>query len=233
MKSLIIIPAFNEEKNIERVVKKISKDCPKADILVVDDCSKDHTAEILSAMKVNYVSLPFNLGIGGAVQTGYRYAKENKYDIAVQIDADGQHDSQYLNEMIKMIEMGKADIVIGSRFIDKEGFQSTMIRRAGIVVLSVLVKLLCSKKVNDITSGYRAVNRKFIEIYAEDYPIDYPEPEAVVMAAMHGAAIIENAVIMKERQGGESSITFSRSIYYMIKVSLACVLRRFSMKKGE
>ncbi len=228
LRTLIIIPAFNEEGSIEKVVNNLIEKFPKYDYLVINDGSTDHTQSICNRNKYQVVNLVINMGIGGAVQTGYRYAWDNHYDIAVQIDGDGQHDVSYLEEMIRPIEEGQADIVIGSRFLEKEGFQSTQIRRVGINFLSFLGKLLTGVRVKDITSGYRVVNTKFIRIFALDYPADYPEPEAMVIAAVHGGRIKEYPVIMRERKAGESSITMKKSIYYMCKVTLAMIIRRIS-----
>ncbi|MCI8922445.1 MAG: glycosyltransferase family 2 protein [Lachnospiraceae bacterium] len=228
LRTLIIIPAYNEEGSIEKVVNNLIEKFPKYDYLVINDGSTDHTQSICNSNKYQVVNLAINMGIGGAVQTGYRYAWDNHYDIAVQIDGDGQHDVSYLEEMIRPIEEGQADIVIGSRFLEKEGFQSTRIRRVGINFLSFLGKLLTGVRVKDITSGYRVVNTKFIRIFALDYPADYPEPEAMVIAAVHGGRIKEYPVIMRERKAGESSITMKKSIYYMCKVTLAMIIRRIS-----
>ena len=228
LRTLIIIPAYNEEGSIEKVVNNLIEKFPKYDYLVINDGSTDHTQSICNSNKYQVVNLAINMGIGGAVQTGYRYAWDNHYDIAVQIDGDGQHDVSYLEEMIRPIEEGQADIVIGSRFLEKEGFQSTRIRRVGINFLSFLGKLLTGVRVKDITSGYRVVNTKFIRIFALDYPADYPEPEAMVIAAVHGGRIKEYPVIMRERKAGESSITMKNSIYYMCKVTLAMIIRRIS-----
>ena len=228
LRTLIIIPAYNEEGSIEKVVNHLIEKFPKYDYLVINDGSTDHTQSICNSNKYQVVNLAINMGIGGAVQTGYRYAWDNHYDIAVQIDGDGQHDVSYLEEMIRPIEEGQADIVIGSRFLEKEGFQSTRIRRVGINFLSFLGKLLTGVRVKDITSGYRVVNTKFIRIFALDYPADYPEPEAMVIAAVHGGRIKEYPVIMRERKAGESSITMKKSIYYMCKVTLAMIIRRIS-----
>ena len=228
LRTLIIIPAYNEEGSIEKVVNNLIEKFPKYDYLVINDGSTDHTQSICNRNKYQVVNLVINMGIGGAVQTGYRYAWDNHYDIAVQIDGDGQHDVSYLEEMIRPIEEGQADIVIGSRFLEKEGFQSTQIRRVGINFLSFLGKLLTGVRVKDITSGYRVVNTKFIRIFALDYPADYPEPEAMVIAAVHGGRIKEYPVIMRERKAGESSITMKKSIYYMCKVTLAMIIRRIS-----
>lgn len=175
------------------------------------------------------LDLPINLGIGGAVQAGYRYALANDYDIAVQMDGDGQHDPTFLDEMVKCIESGEADLVVGSRFVTKEGFQSSGARRTGIKFLSGLGHMLTGVRLKDITSGFRMVNRKLIEIYADDYPADYPEPEAMVIASVYGCRLKEYSVIMKERLGGVSSITLRKSVYYMFKVSLAMIIRRVSI----
>lgn len=228
MKILVIIPAYNEQESIKRVIKKIKEDCPEADFVVINDCSKDDTLKILVDNKIPYISLPLNLGIGGCVQTGYRYALQNEYEIAIQIDGDGQHDTAYLKDVIVPIRNGQADMVIGSRFIDKQGFQSSGMRRMGIRFLSMLIRCVCGASIGDVTSGFRAVNKRFIKIYAEEYPVDYPEPEAIVKASVEGAQIVEVPVIMKERESGVSSISFWKSFYYMIKVSLAIILCRMS-----
>lgn len=229
MKVLIIIPAYNEAETIKGLIDNINKLCPFADYLVINDCSKDDTEYILQDINANYMSNPVNLGIGGTVQGGYIYALKNGYDIAIQVDGDGQHDISYLKDMIQPIEKGNADIVIGSRFIEKKGFQSSAGRRFGINFLSYLIKFCTGIKVKDVTSGFRAVNRKFIEIYAKDYPQDYPEPEAIVAGVMRGGRIKEIPVIMKERSGGASSIHSWKSAYYMVKVSLAIIICRISL----
>lgn len=191
---------------------------------MINDCSVDQTDAVLRKIHASYVKLPVNLGIGGAVQTGYLYALQNQYDVAVQIDGDGQHDTLYLKTVIQPIIEGKADIVIGSRFLDKKGFQSSQMRRFGIGFLSRLIKICCGAEIKDVTSGFRAVNRKFIQLYANEYAMDYPEPIAIVRAALEGARIVEAPVVMKERQGGKSSISARKSFYYMIKVSLDIIL---------
>ena len=228
MKCLIIIPAYNEAENIEKVVDNLISNFPQFDYIIINDGSNDNTKEICKEKQYHVLNLPINMGIGGAVQTGYRYARDNEYEAAVQIDGDGQHDVAYLEGMLEVLEKGQADAVIGSRFVDKEGFQSSRLRRVGIRFLSNLGKLLTGVKVKDITSGYRVVNRRFIEIFAEDYPADYPEPEALVIVAVHGGKIVEYPVIMRERENGESSITLKKSIYYMCKVTLAMSIRRLS-----
>lgn len=231
MKVLIIIPAYNEAKNIVAVIEKLKKDVPDADYVIINDCSKDDTLKICREHQYQYLDLPINLGIGGGVQTGYLYAYENDYDIAIQIDGDGQHDTAFIPNVVDPIDQGIADVVIGSRFIDKEGFQSSFLRRFGIHFLSRLIRICCGANVKDVTSGYRAVGKRMIACYAQDYAQDYPEPEAIVMAALHGARIMEVPVVMKERLGGESSISGFRSIYYMLKVSLAIVIYRWTHKK--
>lgn len=174
------------------------------------------------------LNLPINMGIGGAVQTGYRYALDNGYDMAVQVDGDGQHDVSFLENMIRYMEEEGADCVIGSRFVEKEGFQSSGLRRVGIKFLSVLGWMLTGVRVRDITSGFRLVNSRFIQIFAQDYPSDYPEPEAMVIAAVYGGKIREYPVIMRDRESGTSSITLRKSVYYMFKVTLAMLVRRLS-----
>lgn len=225
---LIMIAAYNEEENIERVVDNLISNYPQYDYVIINDGSTDHTLEIIARRGYNYLCLPMNLGIGGAIQTGYRYAAENGYDIAIQMDGDGQHDPAYIKALTDPIAQGQADYTVGSRFINKEGFQSSGARRAGIKILSGLIHVLCWKKVYDVTSGFRAVNRSLIEIYAKDYPDDYPEPKAIVDAVMRRCRIQEIPVIMKERMGGTSSINLRKSVYYMIKVSLDIVVCRLS-----
>lgn len=225
MKTLIIIPAFNEEENIIHLINKIRNisNSHKYDILVINDKSKDKTSDICKGLGVNIIDLPCNLGIGGAVQTGYKYAQKNNYDIAIQVDGDGQHNPKYLDDLIKPIEESEADMVIGSRFIKFAGFQSSALRRIGIRYLKTLINILSREKITDPTSGFRAVNRKIIDIFAEYYPRDYPEPESIMVIKRKMLTVKEIPVIMNERESGISSINFTRSIYYMIKVTLAIV----------
>lgn len=230
MKAIVIVPAYNEEDNIRNTLRDLEENGAGTDVLVMNDCSTDGTEAILKKTGVNYLSFPVNLGIGGGVQAGYQYARENGYDIAIQFDGDGQHEAKYLQALIDPIEAGEADIVIGSRFVEHEGFQSSGARRLGIGILSRLIRVLCGVKVADVTSGMRAVNRRFIEEYAEHYAQDYPEPEALLYAGVRKARIKEVPVQMRERAGGKSSISSFRSIYYMIKVSLALILGRISKR---
>lgn len=223
-KALIIIPAFNESESIQKTIEDIESKDTGFDYVVINDCSTDNTLDILQSNGFNYVSLPVNLGIGGAVQTGYLYAYENGYDYAVQVDGDGQHDVAYLKGMLEALQKNDANMVIGSRFITNEGFQSTFMRRVGIVYFTWLIKLLTGATVTDPTSGFRLVNRDVIELFAKDYPKDYPEPESVVAILKKNMKVIEEPVIMKERQGGVSSIRLWKSAYYMIKVTLAILI---------
>ena len=231
MKTLIIIPAYNEAENIKNVVDNLAENFPQYDYVIVNDSSKDDTEMICRQNNYNYLSLPINLGIGGGVQTGYKYALEHGYDIAVQHDGDGQHDPVYIEKVIQPILDGKADIVIGSRFLLGEGFQSSASRRAGIRFLSALIRVFCGAKVRDVTSGFRAVNGRYIKFYAEDYPSDYPEPEAIVTASLDGARVQEVPVQMRERRRGVSSINLKRSVYYMVKVSIAILVCRITGRK--
>lgn len=226
MKKLIIIPAFNEEENIEKTVTSIEKDAKEFDYVIINDCSTDRTKQICEQKGYNIVNLPINLGIGGAVQTGYKYAYVNGYDVAVQVDGDGQHDPEFLNEMAEYIEKNKVDMVIGSRSIEKKGFQSSAARRMGIKFFSTLIKVLTGAVITDPTSGLRMVGRNVIEIFAKDYPRDYPEPESVVAVLRKKLIVKEIPVIMHEREGGVSSISPKKSIYYMIKVTLAMLIER-------
>jgi len=224
VRKLIIIPAFNEEENILKLLSSIQKEAPDYDYIVINDCSNDKTKTILEENCCNYIDLPINLGIGGAVQSGYRYARKFGYDIAVQIDADGQHDIRYLKEMEKQLEENTVDMVIGSRFINKDGFRSTLTRRIGIKYFSMLIRLCTGKRITDPTSGQRMAGRKIIARFAEDYPRDYPEPETVVMALRQGYKIKEIPVVMHERNGGMSSIKHLTAIYYMVKVTMAILM---------
>ena len=228
MKAIVIVPAYNEQENIRNTLNDLRENGAGTDILVMNDCSTDRTEEILKEEGVDYLSFPVNLGIGGGVQAGYQYARDNGYEIAIQFDGDGQHEAKYLKDLMAPLISGEADIAIGSRFVEHEGFQSSGARRLGIGILSRLIRLLCGVKVLDVTSGMRAVNRRFIEEYAEHYAQDYPEPEALLYAGLQKARIREVPVQMKERAGGKSSISAVKSVYYMIKVSLALIIGRIT-----
>ncbi len=226
IRKLVIIPAYNEEENIVELVSELKKSAPGFDYMVVNDCSRDNTLSLCRHNRIGVIDLPINLGIGGAVQTGYKYALINGYDYAVQVDGDGQHDPSYLNEMYDTIVKEQADMVIGSRFIEREGFQSYALRRVGLRYFSWLIRLLTGKTITDPTSGLRMINRDVIEKFAADYPRDYPEPESVVAVLKRRLKVVEIPVIMKDRQGGKSSISIKAGFYYMIKVSLAIIMER-------
>lgn len=225
MKILAIIPAYNEEDNITELLKEVlNLKNLNLDVVVINDCSTDNTANICKEMGVKVINLPCNLGIGGAVQTGYKYAFVNKYDIAIQIDGDGQHKPEYINDLMKPLLDEDIDMAIGSRYIKRQGFQSTIIRRFGIKYFSKLINAFTKQKVTDPTSGFRACNSKVIELFSKRYPQDYPEPESIVFLNRNHFKVKEVPVVMKERIGGVSSISPLKSIYYMIKVSLAIMI---------
>ena len=238
MKVLMIIPAYNEEKSIVNTVKSLEafkSDRHTLDYIIINDGSKDNTREVCIENKLNFVDLPMNLGIGGAVQTGYKYALVNNYDIAIQFDGDGQHDANYIINLVEEIEKGY-DIAIGSRFVKElSEFKSTRVRRIGINFLSRLIKLVSGKRVYDPTSGFRAANRKVISEFANEYPIDYPEPDTIVSIIKKGYRVSEIPVKMNERKEGTSSLTTNifKPVYYMIKVSLAIIITAMSTKRGD
>ena len=226
-KILLIIPAYNEEKSILKTVNTIldynKKNNTNYDYIVINDGSKDNTEEILVKNKLNHIRLVQNLGIGGAVQTGYKYAVLNDYDIAIQYDGDGQHDVSYVKDIIKPIIDGEANMVIGSRFVDNklDGFKSSTARRAGIKLISGFIKLLTFKRVCDPTSGFRACDKKIIEFFSKNYPIEYPEPVSEVTLLKKKYIVKEVPVKMKERQAGKSSIHAWKNVYYMINVFIS------------
>lgn len=223
-KRLVIIPAYNEAGNIVKTVTDIETYAKTFDYVIINDCSKDDTRKICEEHGFHIINLPVNLGIGGGVQTGYDYAYRNGYEIAVQFDGDGQHNAKYLDQMADKLEAENLDMLIGSRFIENEGFQSSFMRRVGIRYFTVLIKLLTGKTITDPTSGMRMANRKVIGDFVRYYPKDYPEPESVVSLLKRGYNVQEEAVVMNEREEGESSISALNSIYYMIKVSFAILI---------
>ena len=231
MKVLIIVPAYNEGENIRRLIRELKK-YNEYDILIINDGSTDDTVHVCLEEGVTVIDLPCNLGIGGAVQTGYLYAEKNNYDIAVQVDGDGQHSPEYILKLIESITNEGADLVIGSRYISGIGFQSTRLRRIGIKFFTVLIRVLTHQCFTDPTSGFRACNRKVIQLFAQNYPRDYPEPESLVFLKRYTCKIVEKPVIMTERCNGESSINIIQSIYYMIKVTLAILIDVSRNKKG-
>ena len=233
MKVLLIIPAYNEEENILGTVKKIKEYSEEIDYIVINDGSKDNTLQILKDNKINHINLIENLGIGGAVQTGYKYAYENDYDIAIQFDGDGQHDVNYIPQICEPLINGQADMVIGTRYLDKKEskFQSTFMRRLGSNIISIFIKVFTGKKITDPTSGFRAVNKKVIKEFAQEYPTEYPEPESTVSLLVSGYKVLEVPVSMNERTGGVSSIRLWKTVDYMLKVVLAIIIDSISFRK--
>ncbi len=224
MKILTIVPAFNEALNIQSVIREIQSCQIKADVVVVNDGSTDQTAKAARDAGAVVLSLPFNLGIGGAVQTGFRYAQENGYDVAVQIDGDGQHIAAEMASLLPVLSTGDVDVVIGSRFLNNSHYKIPLARMIGIRCFSMLNSRILKQKITDNTSGFRAYNRKAICFLARNYPLDYPEPEAVVILKKHGFRLREVSVQMRERKHGASSIGALRAIYYMLKVNLAILI---------
>ena len=225
IKILLIIPAYNEEENILKTCNKIKEENKNLDFIVINDGSKDRTLEILKENKLPHIDLIHNLGIGGAVQTGYKYALENDYDIAIQFDGDGQHDVRYVEKLIKPILDGEADFTIGSRFVEElSTFKSSRARRIGINIISFFIKLFTGKKIYDTTSGFRAVNKDIIKLFAEHYPIEYPEPVSTTELLKLDKRVKEVSVEMNEREGGVSSIRAWKNAYYMFNVILSIII---------
>jgi len=224
-KILIIVPAYNEEVAIRALIQSI-KIAGYHNILVIDDCSTDQTKSFALSEGARVISLPFNLGIGGAIQTAFRFAKKHGYDAAIQVDGDGQHDPEHITKLLSPVLSNQTDLCIGSRFLksDSKGFRSTLSRRIGIQFLCTVLNALTGRKITDPTSGFRAYSKKLIDHFAEFYPIDYPEPEAVQIAHKLQCRILEIPVQMRERQGGRSSINHWDSFYYMLKVTLAILI---------
>jgi len=226
-----VVPAWNEAGAIGAVVDEIRAFDPQIDVVVVDDASTDDTAGVARAHGAKVLALPFNVGIGGAVQTGFRYARDEGYEIAVRLDGDGQHAAEELGKLLAPIRAGDAELVIGSRFVDPAGtYRPPFARRMGIRVFARLVSLLGGQKVTDTTSGFSALDRTAIELFATEYPHDYPEVESTLVALRSGLRLAQVQVDMRERQAGTSSITFVRSLYYIVKVMLALLvasLRRY------
>lgn len=230
MKKLVIIPSYNEAMNIEKVIQDILDNAPDFDYIIVNDCSTDTTRDVCLQRNFRFLDLPINLGIGGAMQAGYKFAREYHYDIAVQMDGDGQHDARFLTAMFDEMQRKSLDMIVGSRFIANEGFQSSGLRRMGIRFFSFLFQLLYNQKITDATSGLRMVNRRVIEDFCEYYPRDYPEPETISSCLRKKYRLSEVPVVMKQREYGESSINFRKAIYYMIKVTLAIFVDRIKKR---
>lgn len=221
-KILIIVPCFNEEENIPIVVNEIRTSIPDADILIVNDCSADKSSIVAHSLEnVKVVDLPVNLGIGGAVQTGFKYAARNDYDYAVQLDGDGQHIASEAQRLIKYLKLTGSDMVIGSRFLEVKSFRTSATRRMGIKVFQFMYRVMLKKGITDGTSGFRAYSKTTLKYLCEHYPDDYPEPEAIIMLNKQGFKICEVGVKMRERLHGNSSITPLKSMYYMTKVIIS------------
>jgi hypothetical protein len=221
MKIVIIVPAYNEEESLPEVIRDLRENMPSAHVLLVNDGSQDRTSEIARKHGVTVLDLPFNLGIGGAVQAGYLYAERNDYDIAVQFDGDGQHLAEEIKKLIEPIAAGKADLVVGSRFLEQTRYKTPFFRKLGIAIFSFVLSRILGMSVTDSTSGFRAANRRVIEFFARAYPDDYPEVEALVLLHKGNMRLAEVTVTMRERTGGRSSITPMQSVYYMAKVLMA------------
>lgn len=227
-KTLVIIPAYNESESIEKVVNSVyEQKIENLDVIVVNDGSKDNTLQEAKKTKAIVLDLPSNLGIGGAVQSGYLYAYKNNYDIAIQIDGDGQHNPEYIGKMIKILSQEDFDMVIGSRFISKTQYDQTFMRMLGINITSLIIKIFTEKKIYDTTSGYRAINKDIIKEFANSYPYDYPEPVTTMQMILKGKNIKEIPVEMRKRQTGVSFITPIKSVSYMVKVTLSLILNSF------
>jgi glycosyltransferase involved in cell wall biosynthesis len=223
---LIVIPCFNEQSSIGSLLDELlATSIPDEflmTILVVNDCSTDRTKDVIEQYKeVRLLDLPFNLGIGGAMQAGYRFAHEGNFDLAVQMDGDGQHPPLELRKLLEQWMNTKANVVIGSRFLKREGYQSSVLRRGGINYLRSLNRLLTNKNINDCTSGFRLFDTAAISLAAKDYPDEYPEPESLVRFSKAGLKTEEVAVVMRKRQGGQSSIRYGSQLYYITKVTIA------------
>jgi glycosyltransferase involved in cell wall biosynthesis len=232
MKILVIIPALNEEQSLRDVIRGIRAFLPQADVLVVNDGSTDSTAGIAREEGVFILNHPYNMGIGATMQTGFLYAFENGFDIAIQVDGDGQHNPDALPLLIKPILEGRSNLVIGSRYLSEEGFKSTFPRKLGIKFFTCLVWILIRRKVTDPTSGFRAIDRKGIGLFSREYPSDYPEVEALISAYKRGLTFEEVSVTMRRRQGGSSSIGILSALYYMVKVTLSVSVGFFRSNKG-
>jgi glycosyltransferase involved in cell wall biosynthesis len=236
LRRVAIVPAYNEDGSIARVIEEIRDYDPELEIVVVDDGSTDPTALVAREAGVTVLRLPFNLGIGGAVQTGYQYARDNGFDLAVQIDGDGQHIAAEVAGLLEPILDGRADLVVGTRFVGPRAYRTTRMRRLGIHLFAAFVSLIVRERVTDTTSGFRAANRRAIRLFAADYPHDYPEVESTVLVHRHRLRMVEVPVSMRVRSSGRSSITALRSIYYMVKVTLALfvgLFRRYSTPLEE
>jgi glycosyltransferase involved in cell wall biosynthesis len=232
MQILIIVPAYNEEKNIIKVIESLKEQNHFWDILVINDCSEDDTSNVANSFgKAEVIDLCSNIGIGGAVQTGFKYAQKHNYDVSVQFDGDGQHIASEIPKLLKPILEKESDVVVGSRFLIKhEGYKSTSYRRFGIKIFQVINSILIRKKITDNTSGFRAYNKNAIEFLSKNYPADYPEPESIIILAKNGFSIKEVHTEMKRREEGKSSISGIKNFVYMVNVLLAILMNSIRQK---
>ena len=233
---LVIMPSYNEADNLPSAVLDIRNNLTDTDILVIDDGSIDETAKVARDLGCRLLRLPFNVGIGGAVQAGYKFADEKGYSYAVQFDGDGQHSAASLPKMVEVARGGSWDLVIGSRYLEVNEYHTPFARRMGMVIFSRIVSMVIRQKITDSTSGFRVLSKRAIEFCAMNYPSDYPEVEVIPQLHFAGLTITEVPADMKERESGRSSITWSRAIYYMVKVVLAIsisLLREKPIKRKE
>ena len=227
LRTLAIVPAYNEEHSIGTVLEEIRAADVDLHVVVVNDASEDGTAAIAARGGAAVLNLPFNVGIGGAMQAGYQYALEHGFELAIQVDGDGQHDPREIGRVLEPILDGRADLVVGTRFVKGGGYRGTPLRRVGIRIFAAIVSLMVGQRVSDTTSGFRGANRKALRLFAAQYPHDYPEVESIVLLSRHGLRLLEVPVQMRVRETGNSSITALRSVYYMIKVLLALFIGLF------
>ncbi len=223
LRGLVIVPAFNERQSVGKLARRLHRALPQFDVLVIDDGSTDDTLRQVPA-ETAVVSLPFNLGIGGAMQTGYRYAALHGYDVAVQVDGDGQHRPGEVRRLVDQLVRTESDLVVGSRFLESGRYRQSISRKVGIRILDTMIRILCGKNVSDCTSGFRVANRRVIRAFAHWYPDDYPEPEVILLLNRAGFKITELSVRMRQRRAGMTSIPLSRGIFYVLKVMLALLL---------
>ncbi len=233
LRILTIVPAFNEEATLPSLVADLREKAPFADIIVINDCSTDRTLEICGQLHVPTITTIYNLGIGGAMQTGYRYAHQKGYEIAVQVDGDGQHPPEQIMELITPLDKGEADLVIGSRFIQQNSYKATLPRLVGISLFSFVTSCITRQKITDVTSGFRAANRKTIDFFVRNYPDDFPDAETLILLAFSGLKIKEIPIIMRPRTTGISSFNFTKSLLYICKTSLSIMAALLSYNGKE
>lgn len=233
LRTLFIVPAHDERQALPGVISDLREHCPGGDIVVVNDGSTDGTGDVARALGAQVLDLPCNLGIGAAVQTGLLFARDQRYEAAVQFDGDGQHKADQVARLMAPLVAGEADVVIGSRFLERNGYRAPVMRRIGIAVFRWVNSLVLERTITDNTSGFRSYNAAAIGFLAREYPHDYPEPESVVTLVRHGFAVREVPVEMRMRQGGRSSITLWRAVYYMVKVVIAIVVGLTRQQRGR